>query len=566
MLVNELNPIISDEYADLIVETEKVKKILQLFPEAIVHPINFLLSLVNIPVSKITKQSIQTLGYSLFPGLIAGLASKASLEASNILKLRGYPYLNLRGKGVLIGILDTGIDYTNPIFLNADGTTRIAAIWDQTIESNNPPESFFYGTEYTKSQINQALQSENPFEVVPSKDEIGHGTAVAGIAGGNEVPENDFYGIATEAEFVIVKMKIAKENTKEFFCIPKDAIAYQENDIAFSYNYLVNVSTRLSKPLVICNSLCSSEGAHYGHGTLNTYLSLIASSSGIVSIIAAGNEGNSRRHYFGLQDAATGHDTVELNVGENAGNFFLYLWGTKPNLYSVDIISPSGEYIPGFISRMNTFREIRFIFEKTIIYLDYQIAETQSIDTLILFRVMNPAPGIWKFVIHESGMTKLGFHIWLPVEGLVSDNIFFNRSDPYTTVSNMGTATGPITVAAYNPVDDSLYSESGRGYSRTGLVTPQFAAPGVNIVGPINHTFTGYTGTGIAAAHVTGVAAMLLEWAVVKGNLPDLSSEEMKILMERGARRKPGVEYPNREWGYGILDIYNVFNSLRTTL
>lgn len=509
---------------------------------------NFLISLVNIPVANITERSIQTLGYNVFPGLIAGLASQLSLEASNIPKLRSYPNLNLRGQGVLIGILDTGIDYTNPIFQYADGTTRIAAIWDQTIESSIPPEGFFYGTEYTRAQINQALQNENPFDIVPSKDEIGHGTMVAGIAGGNEVTESNFYGIATNAEFVVVKMKIAKKYIKDFFGIPKDAIAYQENDIAFAYNYIINLSTSLSKPLAVCNALSSSEGAHYGHGTLNTYLSLIASTPGIACIIAAGNEGNSKRHYFGLPNQATGNDTVELNVGENASDFTMYLWGTRPNFYSADITSPSGEFIPGYISRTNTFKKIGFIFEKTIIYLDYQISETQSADTLILFRVKNPAPGIWKFTVHERGAAILGFHIWLPVQGLISDNIFFIRPDPYTTVSNIGTAAVPITVTAYDPVNDSLFLEAGRGYSRTNLVTPQLAAPGVNLVGPaLDHTFTKYTGTGAAAAHAAGVAVMLMEWGIVKGNLPDLSSIEMKVLMERGTRKDPGLEYPNRE-------------------
>lgn len=566
-MVNDINPIIDENYADLIVETEGVEKVLQIFPDAIIHPINFLISLINIPVSNITDLSIQKLGYSLFPGLIAGLASQSSLDASNILKLRRLPNFNLRGQGVLIGILDTGIDYTNPIFQKADGTTRIAAIWDQTIESGNPPEGFFYGTEYTKNQIDQALQSENPFEIVPSKDENGHGTVVAGIAGGNEVPESDFYGIATEAEFVVVKMKITKNYMKEFFFIPKDAIAYQENDIAFAYKYLVNVSTRLSKPLAICNALSSSEGAHYGHGTLNSYLSLLASTPGIACIVAAGNEGNSKRHYFGIPDEDTESDTAELNVGENAGDFTMYLWGTRPNFFYVDITSPSGEFIPGFISMTNIFRKITFIFVDTIIYLDYQIAEAQSSDTFILFRVKNPAPGIWKFTIHEKGTMKLGFHIWLPVDGLVSDNIFFTHPDPYITVSNIGTAPVPITVTAYDPADNSLYLEAGKGYSRTGLVTPQFAAPGVNVVGPtLDHTFTGYSGTGIAAAHVTGVAAVLLEWGIVRDNFLGLSSIEMKVLMEIGARRDPDIEYPNREWGYGILDIYNVFDSLRTKI
>lgn len=563
-MADVINPIISEEYADLVVETEGVKRILQIYPDAIVHPINYLISLVNIPVSKITNNTIQELGYNVFPGAIAGLASKASLEASNILKLRGYPLLNLRGQGVLIGILDTGIDYTNPIFLNPDGTTRIAAIWDQTIESKNLPEGFFFGTEYTKDQINLALQSENPFAVVPSKDDIGHGTMVAGIAGGNEVPESDFYGIATKAEFVIVKLKTAKKYLKEFFCIPQDAVAYQENDIAFAYNYLSKVSTKLSKPLAVCNALSSSEGAHYGRGTLNTYLSLYASISGVVSCIAAGNEGNAKRHYFGIPDESTGYDRVELNVGENASDFSMYLWGTRPSNFSVDITSPSGEFVPGFISSTNVFQMLTFIFDGTTIYLDYQFTEGQSTDTLYLFRVKNPSAGIWSFTVHEKGIRKLGFHIWLPVEGFISDNIFFVRADPYTTVSNMGTSPAPITVTAYDAVDGSYYMESGRGYSRTGNVTPQIAAPGVNVVGPtLNHSFIEYTGTGVATAHMTGVAVLLLEWGIVKGNLPNLSTIEMKALIERGAQRETNIEYPNRLWGYGKLDIYNVFDSLR---
>lgn len=565
-MINETNPIVSEEYADLIVETERINEILQIFPDAIVHPINYLISLVNIPVTLITNQSIQTLGYSVFPGF-AGLSSQSSLEASNILKLRSFPSFHLRGQGVLIGFLDTGIDYTNPIFQNADGTTRIAAIWDQTIQNGNPPEGFFYGTEYTRDQINQALQSENPFDFVPSKDEIGHGTMVAGIAGGNEVPESDFYGIATEAEFVVVKMKSAKKYLKEFFCIPEDAIAYQENDIAFALEYLLNVSTRLSRPMSYCIAINSSEGGHDGRGTLVSYLSLLASTPGIACIVAAGNEGISQRHYFGIQKEDAGYDIVELNVGENSSNFTMYLWGTRPNLYSVDITSPSGEFIPITITRMDIYNEISFIFEITTISLDYLLSETQSADPLIIFRFRNPAPGIWKFNVHERGTTKLGFHIWLPVHGLVSDNIFFIRPDPYTTISHIGTATVPITVTAYNPVDDSLYLKAGRGYSRTGLITPQLAAPGVNVIGPtINHTFTPYTGTGVAAAHMTGAAVMLLEWGIVKGNLPSLSTVGMKVLMERGARRDLSIVYPNREWGYGQLDIYNVFDSLRTTM
>jgi hypothetical protein len=212
----------------------------------------------------------------------------------------------------------------------------------------------------------------------------------------------------------------------------------------------------------------------------------------------------------------------------------------------------------------DAFKEISFVFEETIIYIDYQVSETQSGSQLILFRFINPDPGIWKFRIYEKGDVKIGFHIWLPMEGFISDNTYFLESDPYTTVSAYANNPVPITVTAYNPEDDSLYLKASRGYSSIGVITPQIAAPGVNIVGPtLNQGFAEFSGTGVAAAHATGVAAMLLEWGVVKENLPFMNSIEMKILLERGARRDSNLTYPNREWGYGILDIYNVFSNLR---
>ncbi len=562
-MADEINPIVSEEYGDLLIETDGINSILQTFPDAIIHPINYLISLVNIPVALFTNQTISKLGYGAFPGYL-GLVSQASLEASGIIRLRNIPSLNLRGQGVLLGILDTVIDYTNPIFQNADGTTRIVSIWDQTIKSSSPPEGFLYGTEYLREQINQALQSETPFDIVPSKDENGHGTMVAGIAGGNEIPESDFYGIAMQAEFVVVKMKTAKEYFKKFILVPEDAVVFQENDFSFALEYLVDVATRLSKPLVICIAVNSSEGPRDGRGTLNTYLSLLAATPGIACILPAGNEGNAKRHFFGTPDNTTKSQTVELNVGENPSDFSMQLWGNRPNLYSVDIISPSGEYVPKLTTRTSDFQEIRFIFEKTVIYLDYQLMESQSSDPFIMFRFKDPAPGIWKFNVNESGDIKLGFHIWLPMQEFISDNIYFIHPDPYTTV--LGLSTNPVSIIAttYNYADNSLYLEASRGYTRTGDISPQIAAPGVNVIGPtLDHTFTGFTGTSVAAAYMTGIAAMLLEWGIVKGNLPDISTVEMKILLERGARRDPGNEYPNREWGYGILDIYNVFDSLR---
>jgi len=563
MTQNERNPLTSEDYADLLIEYYGDFSVFDRFPNAVVNIINARLAIVHVPVSEITNSAVYDYGYSSMPSIF-GLISRESLEASGVLQIRNIPGFDLRGQGVLIGIIDSGIDYTNPIFQNEDGSTRIALLWDQTIESINPPAKLNYGTEYNREQINYALQSNNPYSIVPSTDEVGHGTMVAGIAGGSEVPYNEFSGVATEAEFVVVKLKTAKRYLKEFFRIPEEAVCYQETDILFGIEYLLAAANRLQKPMAICVALGTSQGAHDGRGFLSGYLSTISSIPGIAVIVAAGNEGNARRHFFGMVNTAVGYQTVELNVGENERGFSMELWGQSPSIFFLDILSPSGEYVPSIYSSLDENREITFIFENTIIYIDFQMVETQSGDQLILIRFTNPTPGIWRFNVYERGNLDLGFHMWLPMEGFISNNTYFIQSDPYTTILSLGNAEVVLTVTAYNDEDDSLYINASRGNTRIGVPKPDIAAPGVNVLGPtLNQEFANYTGTSVAAAHTTGIAAMLLEWGIVRGNLSGMSTVELKKLILRGARRTADIVYPNPDWGYGILDAYNVFNSLR---
>lgn len=475
------------------------------------------------------------------------------------------PNFDLRGQGVLIGIIDTGIDYTNSIFQYADKTTRIAAIWDQTIISENPPQGREYGTEYTREQLNSALQSDNPFEIVPTRDENGHGTMIAGIAGGSEVPESNFYGIATNAEFVVVKLKPAKQYLMKFFMIPEDALGFQENDILLAIGYLLDAAQQLKQPISIGITLGTSQGAHDGRRLLSTYLSLAATRRGVAVTIAVGNEGNKRRHYHGIVNPVTGYDTVELNIGENESGFSMELWGESPSLFSIDILSPSGEYIPRIVTGLNENREISFVFEATVIMLDYQLVESQSGDQLILIRFMKPAPGIWRFNVYERGDLHMGFHIWLPMGDMISNQTYFIQPDNYTTLLGSATAEVPITVTAYNPNNNALYLNASRGYSRSNTIKPELAAPGVNYTAPnLVQGYSSYTGTGVAAAHTSGIVAMILEWGIVKNNQPTLDSLGIKKFLIRGARRSAGLTYPNRDWGYGILDVFNVFDILRS--
>lgn len=564
MTSEERFKITSEEYADLIVEHNRNPRAFEPYPNASIHIMNDTQAIVYVPVAQFAGQRNAALYSNVIIPLAYGLLTEQSLEASGVLRLRRLPALNLRGQGVLIGIIDTGIDYTNPVFRNADGTTRIAAIWDQTIDSDRYPEPELYGTVYEAEDINRALNSENPYEVVPSTDEIGHGTMLAGIAAGAESSANDFSGVAPDAELIVVKLKQMKQYLREILVIPQDITAYQENDIMWASVFIVNTARRLGRPVSICIGLGSSMGSHDGRGALSSMLSVGADFSGVVVSIAAGNEGNTRRHFYGEIDPGEESLTVEMNVGEGNAGFSMEIWGTAPNTYSVDILSPTGEYIPRIVETLQVNKDIAFVFERTVIQVDYFMVEPKSGDQLILMRFRNPTAGIWRFQVYSRGDLKGTFHIWLPMNGFITQDTYFVQSNPYTTVTSPGNSLVPITITAYNPENNNLYQAASRGYSRIGTIKPELAAPGVNLLGPnLEQGFSQTTGTSAAAAHTAGIAALLLEWGIVRGNYPGIDTVEVKKFLIRGARRSPNTTYPNRDWGYGILDVYNVFDVLR---
>ncbi|HHT97694.1 MAG TPA: S8 family peptidase [Clostridiales bacterium] len=558
--------IINEDYADIIVRYNDVNDVLDAFGGSSFYKLNSFTAVVHIPVENITDQTILQFGYSAMP-LCYGPISDSSIEASGVSRVRSLPNLNLLGEGVLIGIIDSGIDYSNPIFQYEDGTTRIASIWDQTIDSGKINQNTFYGTEYGREQINEALKSDTPYNIVPSKDELGHGTMVAGIAAGRDKPEDGFFGVAPAAELVIVKLKNAKEYLKEFFRIPKDAFCYQETDLISGVQYIREFSRRIGKPLVICLALGSSQGPHDGTGVLQSFLAIGSTTLGMITTIAGGNEGNSRRHFNGEIDDNIGYESVELNVGVDDKGFSMELWGDSPTTFSIDIQTPSGEFIPRITVRLDENREINFVFEDTIINIDYQMIESFSGDQLILMRFANPSPGIWRFRVYGVGDLAKRFNMWLPMQDFISNGTYYIRSSPYTTILSAGNTIRPITITAYNPENDSLFLDSSKGYTRTGHYKPDLAAPGVNVIGPtLQQSFVPFSGTSVAVAHTAGIAAMLLEWGVVRGKLPRMNSLNAKKLLIRGARRNVNLHYPNRDWGYGIIDVFGSFEAIVTDL
>lgn len=556
--------IMGEDYFDFIVDYELASNDDLANMNICFLQIDTIFASIYVPEHLVPRNVLNEYGYKVFVRLF-GLLDIASLQETGVTRIRNIPNLDLRGEGVLIGIIDTGIDYTHQTFLKTDGSTKIVSIWDQTIQSDNPPDGLFYGTEYTKEQINAALQSDDPYSIVPSFDEIGHGTFLAGIAAGNIDLQNNFSGVVPDAELVVVKLKPAKQNLRNIFLIPEDAVCYQENDIMLGVRYLLEVAARVNRPISICIGLGTSQGAHDSNGFLSMYLSLVSQMDGVAVAIAVGNEGNSKHHFESLMRIGTNVETAELIVGPAEQGFTLEMWGNPPNTFAIELTAPSGEIIPIVRPRLGESVELSFIFDTSIVTIIFKLVGSRSGAQLVIIRFQRPSEGTWLITIHKVNRTlDLNYHIWLPMSGFITEGTYFLNSSPYTTLTSPANAYIPITITAYNHVDNSLYINASRGFTRTGQTAPDLAAPGVNIIGPIpGNSYTTYSGTSIAAAHTTGVTAMLLEWGKVRGNIEYMDGTDVKNMLIRGAKRDSSNTYPNREWGYGILEIYGAFENLR---
>lgn len=550
----------SEDYYDLLVAVVNLNA--DFLKDACLQDLDQEFGVLYVPREGLPPLNINDYTYSTIPKCFT-LLDQQAMEASGISRVQNQPTLSLRGQGVLVGLVDTGIDYRNPVFRNSDGSTRILRIWDQTIEGV-PPEGFLYGTEYTREQIDQVLSTEALADMVPHRDINGHGTFLAGLAAGSEVPSEGFAGAAPYAQIVMVKLKPAKQYLRDFYFIPEGAEAYQENDIMTGVEYLVRLSMTLKRPMAICLGLGTNSGDHSGGGILPRYLSNVSRIRNIALTVAGGNEANARHHYFGTVTADRITDSVEINVGEAVSGFDVELWSKAPELYSVRIISPTGERVPGTAGRRAGVEEYRFVFENTVVTIYYRIVGVTTGDQLIYIRFREPTRGIWTVEVTSDYKVNGQYHMWLPVTGLIAGDVTFIRSNPDTTITEPGNAGPPMTIAGYNSVNDSIYLNSSRGYTADGRVKPDFAAPGVEVLGPApGGRFERRTGTSVSAAIAAGASALYLEWAVERGNSTSITTAEIQNELIRGADRVNGREYPNREWGYGTLDLYQTFEQLR---
>lgn len=546
---------------------------------------DFIISYVDTPFITVTSDCIQRIdedydifyyareglpdlnvaGYSY--GVIPkcfGLLDQTALEASGILRMQNQPALRLRGNGVLVGFIDTGIDYTNPLFRFSDGSTRILSIWDQELQSGTPPQGILYGSEYRREEIDRALLSDNPYELVPSRDENGHGTFLAGVAAGGEDVRADFIGAVPEASIVVVKLKEAKQYLKDFYFIPDGVPVYQENDIMLAVSYLNGLAMIYDMPLVICLGVGSSMGNHGRTGAVSTYLNYICGRRKRCVVAAAGNEANARRHFQGELSAGMNYEDVQINVEQDMRGFYVELWAKAPELYAVAVISPTGEQIPRVPVRAGASLEFRFVFEQTTVSVDCWSEPRETASQLVYLRFKEPKQGIWIVRVFPQNVITGNYHMWLPMQQMTDGEVFFLRSNPDMTITDPGSATQVITPGGYNAANEALYLNSGRGYTIDGEVKPDFVAPAVEVYGPgLRQNYVTYTGTSAAAAVTAGACAQIMQWGFVELNEPRLSNAGIKNMLIRGADRDNERSYPNREWGYGTLDVYQAFLNLR---
>ncbi|BCJ96782.1 hypothetical protein acsn021_43510 [Anaerocolumna cellulosilytica] len=557
--------ITSNNFADIIISNDSVLNLPEGIPNSTKNVINQQFAIYHIPLEYMTLDSIYKFGYYSVPTCL-GLLSDLVNHPYQYSRLPEIFSENLKGNGVIIGFIDTGIDYLNKSFLNQDNTSRILSIWDQSIDSDTYPPNFFYGTAYNQEQINQALQSSNPLSIVPSKDEIGHGTLLAGIAAGTPQSEYAFRGVAPEADLAIVKLKPAKPYLKEFYAIPPDAVCFQENDIMMGVQYLDDLANTLNKPLVICLGIGTNQSDHTGTRPLTRLLARISDYYGRSVIVAAGNEGNRGAHYYGDIKPPAHYDNVSLHVSEAETGFTLQFWGTSPNRFWIDLFAPDGS----FLARVppSPLNSIIIDYQNTIIIADSQLKEPFTTEQLIVLRFQNPLPGQWQLIVYgATGDLPMQFHFWLPIHNFVNSETIFLKPNNYTTITAPGNSPSMITVTAYDTVTTTLYYYASRGNTVTNYPKPDISAPGVNITGPfLNNQMIRTSGTSLASAYTAGISAMLMEWGVVKGNLSDMNNLLIRKILTQSAKRKPDLNYPNPDWGYGTIDINRINRALSDIL
>ena len=479
--------------------------------------------------------------------------------AAGINFIEDNPYINLNGKDVLIGIIDSGIDYLHPDFINEDNTSKIISIWDQESEVKPPPEGMIFGSEFTRDDINQAISNNDD---TLTKDNIGTGTIAAGIAVGNGRVNELYRGVALGSELIVVKLRQYEGTFKE------GRINYINTDFLAGIKYILDIAKKEDKYLIINLTLGQRPRSLILTTLLNTFSEI--RSNGVFVVSGAGNEGNTDVHYEGsLQGVDTFQDVI-LEVGEQK-SLDITIALNDPGRVGVEVISPSGEisykveYAPdneqyeGEYNLEDSPYEIRLIYPWLL-----------SGNEELLIRIIDIKPGIWIIRLYPEITITGEVDIYLPNKNLIAEDTRFLDPNSYSTITFYGGTETVITIGAYNDKTNSMWIGSSRGPLKgRGLIKPDIVAPGVDIIAPyINNNYAKATGTGVSSSLACGVMALIIEYINNQGTYASraLYTRVLKTYLMLGATKSTIYSYPNDSQGYGILNLQRTIEAIANKL
>ncbi len=498
--------------------------------------------------------------YSSLP-YVVGLQDRNALESSGIIQVQEQEFLELTGNGVLIGIIDTGIDYTSPAFRFEDGTSKIVSIYDQSIPGS-PPENFLLGTEYTNEQINEALLSRTPFDIVPSRDEVGHGTFLASVAAGREV--GDSLGAAPDSELVVVKLKEARPFIKNNYLVPEDnRNVYESTAVMLGIEYVLQKARELGKPVAICLGVGTNLGSHDGNTLFEQYIGMVANITGVCVCASAGNESQDRHHTRVVVPRNGTTSDITINNKKERNGIYLSLLNLASDRISVSLKSPTGEVVSRIPAKAGTTYTSRLVLERSKVTIQYFFPLSISSGQATIIKIENATPGLWTVTLYGDIILDGTVDAYLPLTSIGYPDVEFLEPDPNYTVTVPGTSPSVITVGAYNSRDNSLFINSSWGPTRQPSGSPDLVAPGVRVSGVFPTGEGVMSGTSVACALTTGACALMLQWGIVEGNATTIDTFQIKGYLIRGCERDNNRDYPNYQWGYGKLDLYNSFNLIR---
>lgn len=460
-------------------------------------------------------------------------ARAAGMRASCMTPVRRPP-LSLTGRGVLVALLDSGADYRHPEFRRADGSTRIRNLWDQTKEGD-PPAGYHLGTEYTGTQLNEALAEEGGMPL--STDITGHGTGVLAIAAGNN-------GVAYESELIVVKLGN-----------PRAGGFPRTTELMQGLNYVVQKALEYRMPVAVNISIGNNYGSHTGRSLLETYMDDMSNLWKSVICVGSGNEGAAAGHTGGILKNGE-MQIAEFVIAPFEPALSLQLWKNYADTFDIFLVHPDGTVIGPLYERPSTQR---YRAGNTELLVYYGEPGPYSAEQEIYMEFIPSGdyidPGVWNIRLMPGRIVDGTYRMWLPGSAVIGSATRFLRPMESDTLTIPSTASKVITVGAYNAAADAYADFSGRGSDRAGLSKPDLVAPGVDIqTAAPDGRYASRTGTSFAAPFVTGSAALLMQYGLTDGNDPFLYGEKVKAYLQRGAKPLPAFrDYPNPAVGYGKL-------------